>query len=183
MGPLAVAIPATRTKAVMPTAMVPTTENVICQASDGIRCFTMPWVAWKPATAAGATKMTATQSFSHIGRAIVFEEAGYSMLGPVALNVFAPDEGNMHLLEVVAQTCQNDLMIRRRFAVLAADDVQHHVHRGDAARAGVAVAVDGEELVAGLHALHHDDGHGVVGVVQHEMDHPAVSCCVTMAER
>ncbi|HEX4509023.1 MAG TPA: acyl-CoA dehydrogenase family protein [Burkholderiaceae bacterium] len=39
---------------------------------------------------------------THIGRAIVFEEAGYSMLGPVALNVFAPDEGNMHLLEAVA---------------------------------------------------------------------------------
>ena len=39
---------------------------------------------------------------SHQGRAIVFEEAGYSMLGPVALNIFAPDEGNMHLLETVA---------------------------------------------------------------------------------
>ena len=39
---------------------------------------------------------------SHQGRAIVFEEAGYSMLGPVALNIFAPDEGNMHLLEAVA---------------------------------------------------------------------------------
>jgi acyl-CoA dehydrogenase len=39
---------------------------------------------------------------SHVGRAIVFEEAGYSLLGPVALNVFAPDEGNMHLLEAVA---------------------------------------------------------------------------------
>jgi alkylation response protein AidB-like acyl-CoA dehydrogenase len=39
---------------------------------------------------------------THVGRAIAFEEAGYSMLGPVALNVFAPDEGNMHLLEAVA---------------------------------------------------------------------------------
>jgi acyl-CoA dehydrogenase len=39
---------------------------------------------------------------SHVGRAIVFEEAGYSVLGPLALNVFAPDEGNMHLLEAVA---------------------------------------------------------------------------------
>jgi acyl-CoA dehydrogenase len=39
---------------------------------------------------------------SHVGRAIVFEEAGYSALGPLALNVFAPDEGNMHLLEAVA---------------------------------------------------------------------------------
>ncbi len=38
----------------------------------------------------------------HFGKAIVFEEAGYSPLGPVALNIGAPDEGNMHLLEVVA---------------------------------------------------------------------------------
>ena len=34
--------------------------------------------------------------------AIVFEAAGYSLLGPQALNCNAPDEGNMHLLEVVA---------------------------------------------------------------------------------
>jgi acyl-CoA dehydrogenase len=39
---------------------------------------------------------------AHTGRAIAFEEAGYSLLGPVAMNVFAPDEGNMHLLEAVA---------------------------------------------------------------------------------
>ena len=43
---------------------------------------------------------------SHTGRAVAFEEAGYSMLGPVALNVFAPDEGNMHLLEAVATAAQ-----------------------------------------------------------------------------
>ena len=36
------------------------------------------------------------------GQAVVFEEAGYSLLGPLALNCAAPDEGNMHLLEVVA---------------------------------------------------------------------------------
>jgi acyl-CoA dehydrogenase len=43
---------------------------------------------------------------AHTGRAIVFEEAGYSLLGPVAMNVFAPDEGNMHLLEAVATHAQ-----------------------------------------------------------------------------
>ena len=36
---------------------------------------------------------------SHVGKAVVFEEAGYSLLGPVAMHIFAPDEGNMHLLE------------------------------------------------------------------------------------
>ena len=35
-------------------------------------------------------------------RAPVFEEAGFSLFGPLALNVAAPDEGNVHLLEVVA---------------------------------------------------------------------------------
>lgn len=43
---------------------------------------------------------------SHIGRAVVFEEAGYSLLGPLAMNCSAPDEGNMHLLEVVATEAQ-----------------------------------------------------------------------------
>jgi acyl-CoA dehydrogenase len=38
------------------------------------------------------------KDLSHRGRAVVFEEAGYSMLGPTALNVAAPDEGNAHLL-------------------------------------------------------------------------------------
>lgn len=34
--------------------------------------------------------------------ALVFEEAGASLLGPHALNCAAPDEGNMHLLERIA---------------------------------------------------------------------------------
>ena len=42
------------------------------------------------------------QALSHFGQAIVFEAAGYSMLGPIALHCAAPDEGNMHLLDVVA---------------------------------------------------------------------------------
>ena len=42
----------------------------------------------------------------HRGKAVVFEEAGYSPLGPVALNCFAPDEANMHLLEQVADERQ-----------------------------------------------------------------------------
>ena len=30
-------------------------------------------------------------------QSVVFEAAGYSLLGPLALNCAAPDEGNMHL--------------------------------------------------------------------------------------
>lgn len=43
---------------------------------------------------------------THVGRAIVFEEAGYSLLSPLALNISATDEGNMHLLEHVASPAQ-----------------------------------------------------------------------------
>lgn len=42
------------------------------------------------------------------GRAAVFEEAGYSLLGPLALNIAAPDEGNMHMLEAIATAEQKE---------------------------------------------------------------------------
>ena len=38
----------------------------------------------------------------HRGMAVVFEAAGWSTLGPLALNIQAPDEGNVNLLNVVA---------------------------------------------------------------------------------
>lgn len=49
---------------------------------------------------------------SHQERAIVFEQAGYSMLGPVAMNLAAPDEGNMHLLAEVATEEQKEHYLR-----------------------------------------------------------------------
>jgi acyl-CoA dehydrogenase len=48
----------------------------------------------------------------HRAKAVVFEAAGYSPLGPVALNCFAPDEGNMHLLEQVAEPRQKEEWLR-----------------------------------------------------------------------
>jgi acyl-CoA dehydrogenase len=48
----------------------------------------------------------------HVAKAVVFEEAGYSRLGPVALNVHAPDEGNIHLLEAVATPEQKERWLR-----------------------------------------------------------------------
>src|SRR5215472_10730892 len=48
----------------------------------------------------------------HRGQAVVFEAAGYSPLGPVALNCFAPDEANMHLLEKVAEQHQKEEWLR-----------------------------------------------------------------------
>ena len=43
---------------------------------------------------------------SHVQKAVVFEESGYSPLGPVAMHIHAPDEGNIHLMEVVATEAQ-----------------------------------------------------------------------------
>ncbi|MGW0664844.1 acyl-CoA dehydrogenase family protein [Streptodolium elevatio] len=45
-------------------------------------------------------------------RAFVFEEAGYSLLGPLALNIAAPDEGNMHMLEAIASPAQKERYLR-----------------------------------------------------------------------
>jgi len=49
---------------------------------------------------------------THVAKAVVFEEAGYSRLGPVALNVHAPDEGNIHLLEAAATPEQKERWLR-----------------------------------------------------------------------
>ena len=49
-------------------------------------------------------------------QAVIFEEAGYSILGPQALNCAAPDEGNMHILSVIATPEQRE----RYLAPLAA---------------------------------------------------------------
>ena len=49
---------------------------------------------------------------SHIEKAIIFEEAGYSSLGPTAMNIHAPDEGNIHLLEEIASPEQKERWLR-----------------------------------------------------------------------
>lgn len=43
---------------------------------------------------------------SHVEQAVLFEAAGWSFLGPVALNCAAPDEGNMFLLDKIANAEQ-----------------------------------------------------------------------------
>ena len=41
-------------------------------------------------------------------RAPIFEEAGYSLFGPTALHLAAPDEGNIHLLDRVGSQAQRE---------------------------------------------------------------------------
>jgi acyl-CoA dehydrogenase len=59
-----------------------------------------------------ASKALGGMGLSHIEKAVVFEEAGYSWLGPTALNIHAPDEGNIHLMEEVATDVQKERWLR-----------------------------------------------------------------------
>lgn len=52
------------------------------------------------------------QGLSNRQMAPVFRAAGYSPLGPVAMNIMAPDEGNMHLMEVVATPEQQERFLK-----------------------------------------------------------------------
>jgi len=54
------------------------------------------------------------------GQSVVFEEAGRSLLGPLALNCAAPDEGNMAMLQKIATPEQ----VERFLAPLAAGDTR-----------------------------------------------------------
>jgi acyl-CoA dehydrogenase len=47
-----------------------------------------------------------------VDRAPVFEAAGHSLFGPLATNIAAPDEGNVHLLAHVATTGQQEEFLR-----------------------------------------------------------------------
>jgi alkylation response protein AidB-like acyl-CoA dehydrogenase len=69
------------------------------------------------ARAAGLLSAHVSKEFGGLGldhraKAVFFEEAGYSLLGPVALNIAAPDEGNMHLMEAVARPEHKERWLR-----------------------------------------------------------------------
>ncbi len=60
------------------------------------------------------------RGLDHVSQAIVFEAAGYSPLGPTAMNIMAPDEGNMHLLLKAATPEQK----KRWLVPLAAGEIR-----------------------------------------------------------
>ncbi|CAM3721207.1 acyl-CoA dehydrogenase family protein [Smaragdicoccus niigatensis] len=63
------------------------------------------------ARAAGLLTIQA-DGMSHIEQAVVYEAAGWSVLGPVAMNCAAPDEGNMFLLSKVANEEQAEQFLK-----------------------------------------------------------------------
>ncbi len=84
----------------------------------------------------------------------IFQEAGYSPIGPSVLNCMAPDEGNMRLLEMVGTPDQNERFLRP----LAAGDVRScfgmtEPHPGAGSDPGmlrtVATRVDGGWRITG----------------------------------
>ena len=89
-----------------------------------------------------------------VDRAAVFEEAGYSLFGPTALNIAAPDEGNVHLLAHVASPDQQDRyldplargQVRSAFAMT---EPAPGAGADPAALATTATRVDGGWLVNG----------------------------------
>lgn len=52
------------------------------------------------------------KAWSHLQKAVAFEEAGYSPLGPIAMNIHAPDEGNIHLMDIVASEMQKQRWLK-----------------------------------------------------------------------
>lgn len=49
---------------------------------------------------------------NHRETATVLRASGYSLLGPIAMNCMAPDEGNMHLLDKVATPSQKERFLK-----------------------------------------------------------------------
>ena len=60
------------------------------------------------------------RGLDHRQTATVFRASGYSLLGPLAMNAMAPDEGNMYLLEKIARPAQ----LERYLLPLAAGEVR-----------------------------------------------------------
>ncbi len=60
------------------------------------------------------------RGLDHRQTATVFRASGYSLLGPLAMNVMAPDEGNMFLLEKIASASQ----LERYLAPLASGEAR-----------------------------------------------------------
>jgi acyl-CoA dehydrogenase len=63
------------------------------------------WAPQAPAELGGG-------GFAFDEAAVLLEEAGRSLLGPLALNCAAPDEGNIHLLHMVASAAQREKYLR-----------------------------------------------------------------------
>lgn len=67
---------------------------------------------WQLLTPHASTEMGGL-GWSHLQKAVAFEQAGYSALGPIAMNIHAPDEGNIHLMDIVANEEQKQRWLKK----------------------------------------------------------------------
>jgi len=94
--------------------------DIMSAGGDGLRVELQ-----RAAKEAGIFAPHAPVEFGGLGlnmtdRAPVFEETGYSLFGPVATNIAAPDEGNVHMLAHIA----NDEQKEQFLAPLAHGDMR-----------------------------------------------------------
>ncbi|GEP47289.1 acyl-CoA dehydrogenase family protein [Microbacterium saccharophilum] len=101
-----------RTRAFIRDVVIPAEpawgETLAAEALAGLRAA---------AREAGVYAPHAPAAYGGLGLALpdwspVFQEAGYSPIGPAVLNCMAPDEGNMRLLELVATDEQKERYLR-----------------------------------------------------------------------
>ncbi len=133
---------------------------------------------------------------SHIAKAVVFEEAGYSLLGPTALNIHAPDEGNIHLMEAVATPAQKERWLRPQvegrtrscFAMTEPDGAgsDPSMLQTTAVRDGDEYVINGRKwLITGAEGAHYaivmarmEDGSATMFLA--DMDRPGIRLVRTM---
>lgn len=104
-----------RTRLFIEEHVIPMEKDARCTAHGPTDELRLELVA--KARNAGLLSVHVSEEFGglgldHVGKAIVFEESGYSPLGPVAMNIFAPDEGNMHMMEVICTPAQKERWLR-----------------------------------------------------------------------
>jgi len=102
---------AMRTRAFVDEQCVPT-EGVLLDSRHGIPDAERARLQGL-AKAAGVFAPTGPTEYgghalSHTAQAVILEESGRSLLGPIAMNCGAPDEGNILLLDKVATSEQKD---------------------------------------------------------------------------
>lgn len=143
------------------------------------------------AAAAGLLSPHAPVEYGGLGlgmveRVPVFEEAGYSLFGPAALNINAPDEGNVHLLAEVGTSEQKERYLR---ALVAGEVRSAFAMTEPAPGAGAdptalttrAARVDGGWLLNGVkHFITGADGAGVFIVMARTSGEPGTSGGATM---
>jgi acyl-CoA dehydrogenase len=105
----------TRTAAFVRETVLPSEEALLAEQAapdDALRRALQ-----QAAREAGLFAPTVSTELGGLGldmreQSVVLEEAGYSLLGPLALNCAAPDEGNMHLLAKAGTPAQRERFLR-----------------------------------------------------------------------